>query len=341
MEIIIPAAGLSSRFPNMRPKYTLTEYSGVKMIDRAIESFVGQHPITIGVLEQHHQEFPIDQYLAKKYGNSVRVVVLKQLTKGPADTVRKIIEVAGLDPTQELLIKDCDSFFNHTIAPGNYICTSSIADHEVLKRLGSKSFVVANNQGIVTDIIEKQVVSDKFCVGGYKFDSIELFCRAFDAVSTQHVSEIFVSHVIQKCLEWNEVFAVKAVSNYVDVGTADDWFEHNDKSVIFCDIDGTIIQAQRPDELGTTPVPMVNAVQRLRQLEDAGHQLIFTTARYSEFHDQTVEMLQELGFKEFNLVTGLLNGARILINDYNDANPYPRATAINVRRDQDNLTDYL
>ena len=94
MEIIIPAAGLSSRFPNMRPKYTLTEYSGVKMIDRAIESFVGQHPITIGVLEQHHREFPIDQYLAKKYGNSVRVVVLKQLTKGPADTVRKLIEPA-------------------------------------------------------------------------------------------------------------------------------------------------------------------------------------------------------------------------------------------------------
>jgi hypothetical protein len=54
-----------------------------------------------------------------------------------------------------------------------------------------------------------------------------------------------------------------------------------------------------------------------------------------------VKMLQDLGFKKFNLITGLLNGARILVNDYNDANPYPRATAINVRRDQDNLTDYL
>jgi hypothetical protein len=341
MEIVIPAAGLSSRFPNMRPKYTLTEYSGVKMIDRAIESFVGQHSITIGVLERHHREFPIDQYLAKKYGDGVRVVVLKELTQGPADTVRKIIELAGLDPAQELLVKDCDSFFDHEITPGNYICTSGIAEHEVLKRLGSKSFVVANNQGIVTDIIEKQVVSDKFCVGGYKFDSVELFCRAFDAVSNQNVAEIFVSHVIQKCLEWNEVFTVKAVSDYVDVGTAEDWFEHNDKSVIFCDIDGTIVRAQSPDELGTTPVPLINAVCRLRQLEDDGHQLIFTTARYNEFYDQTVKMLQDLGFKKFNLITGLLNGARILVNDYNDANPYPRATAINVRRDQDNLTDYL
>ena len=29
MEIILPAAGLSTRFPNMRPKFTLTDYKGM------------------------------------------------------------------------------------------------------------------------------------------------------------------------------------------------------------------------------------------------------------------------------------------------------------------------
>jgi 2-C-methyl-D-erythritol 4-phosphate cytidylyltransferase len=36
MEIIIPAAGLSTRFPNMRPKYTLTDYTGKMMIEKSI-----------------------------------------------------------------------------------------------------------------------------------------------------------------------------------------------------------------------------------------------------------------------------------------------------------------
>ena len=34
MEIILPAAGLSTRFPNMRPKFTLTDYKGMMMFDR-------------------------------------------------------------------------------------------------------------------------------------------------------------------------------------------------------------------------------------------------------------------------------------------------------------------
>lgn len=38
---------------------------------------------------------------------------------------------------------------------------------------------------------------------------------------------------------------------------------------------------------------------------------------------------------------GLKNCKRILINDYNEANPYPRAIAINIKRDEDNIKDYL
>ena len=50
MEIIVPAAGLSTRFPNMRPKYTLTDYKGQMMFERAIEYYVGKYNVTIGVL---------------------------------------------------------------------------------------------------------------------------------------------------------------------------------------------------------------------------------------------------------------------------------------------------
>ena len=41
-----------------------------------------------------------------------------------------------------------------------------------------------------------------------------------------------------------QIFLEKQITNYVDVGTAEDWFEYNDRPVIFCDIDGTLIKAQ-------------------------------------------------------------------------------------------------
>ena len=40
------------------------------------------------------------------------------------------------------------------------------------------------------------------------------------------------------------IFLEKQITNYVDVGT-EDWFEYNDRRIIFCDIDGTLIKAQQ------------------------------------------------------------------------------------------------
>ena len=174
MEIIVPAAGLSTRFPNMRPKYTLTDFTGKMMFEKAIAPFLGKHSITIGMLKEHHDKYKTSEYIKQEYGDAVRVVILENQTSGPADTVYQILKELNLQD-EEILIKDCDSFFDHSYQEGNYVCVSEIQQHEILKRLASKSFIISNNQGIITSIIEKQVVSNKFCVGGYKFESAKLF----------------------------------------------------------------------------------------------------------------------------------------------------------------------
>ena len=82
-------------------------------------------------------------------------------------------------------------------------------------------------------------------------------------------------------------------------------------------------------------------IARIKEMIDAGSEIIFTTARPKNKDKRTAEILEQLGFKNFQLLSGLPNTKRILINDFNDANPYPRAVAINIRRDQDTLEDYL
>jgi len=342
MEIIVPAAGASTRFPDMKPKYLLYDYGHKMMIQRALEPYKG-HNITIGILKDHDAHHSASDYLRHEFDTSTKIVIMDKLTKGPADTVYQIIKNSiDIDLDAELFIKDCDSFFDHEMSEGNYICVSNIAQHDVLKKLSSKSFVIANEQGIITDIIEKNVVSDTFCVGGYKFASARIFCEAFEELKLH--TEIFVSDVIQRCLHKGEIFTEKLVSNYVDVGTAQDWFEYNDKPVIFCDIDGTLIESQ--GRVGgksfTSPiVPMRKTVDRLLEYQKNGAQFVFTTARPKDVERVTYSLLVTLGFRNFQLIMGLQNSRRILINDFNNSNPYPRATAINVERDKDQVANYL
>ena len=340
MEIIMPAAGLSTRFPNMRPKYILADFQGKYMFERSLESFIGKHNITIGILKEHNDQYNTAEYIKNEYGDSIQVVILETRTTGPADTVYQILKQAKLT-TEEFLIKDCDSFFDHDYQEGNYVCVSNIRDHEILKRLASKSFIVSNDQGIITSIIEKQVVSDKFCVGGYKFESADMFISAFEKLKDAHVKEIFVSHIIEECLNSGNIFKESAVTNYVDVGTAEEWFQYNDKAVIFCDIDGTLIKAQSRTEIGQPPVLLEKNIKRIKEMIANGSQIIFTTARHINTHAITEQMLTDLGFFDFKLISGLPNTKRVLINDYNEANPYPRAIAVNIKRDTDNLTDYI
>ena len=341
MEIIVPAAGLSTRFPGTRPKFTLTDYEGKSMLYRSLLPYLGKFSITVGILEIHEKEYDISNFIRSELGDQVRIVILPNPTQGPAHTVYEIIKRRNLSENTSILIKDCDSFFDHEILDGNYIVVTKIKKNSVLKQLAAKSFVISNDQGIVTDIIEKDVVSDTFCIGGYKFNRVKTFLQGYERLSA-NIREVFISHVIQNAILDKEIFIECVADNYVDVGTLDEWWDYNkDRSTIFCDIDGTIIHAQPKYRYHEDPVKLENNIQRLLELAEQGNDIIFTTARPKSAHEVTESMLKKLGFKNFVLISGLQNAKRILINDFNNANPYPRAISINLKRNTDNLKDYL
>ena len=350
MQVIVPAAGLSSRFPGTKPKYLLYSYDHRMMIRDAVEPFIGQYNITVGILKQHNELYNAEVFLRNEIPN-VNLVILDEPTSGPAETVFRIIEKAQLDHTNSVFIKDCDSFFNFEMdaitTKENFICTSRISDHSKLHNLSAKSFVRINEHGFVLDIAEKNVISDTFCVGGYKFESIKTFCAAFRSLghhSRENPKELFVSDVIEYMLESGYIFHNTPVTEYFDVGTLEAWNEYNDVPVIFCDIDGTLIEAQGrygPNNYYDTPKPIEGNYKELLRLQEKGVMIIFTTSREKKYMEVTKEMLHSLGFEDFTLLCGLFASKRILINDYNEANPYPRALAINIRRNSDTLKDLL
>ena len=77
MDIIVPCAGRSSRFPGMRPKYLLVDYSGQLMVERSIASIRKYGRIHIIILREHCYEYHAEQILRECFGDTVNIIILE------------------------------------------------------------------------------------------------------------------------------------------------------------------------------------------------------------------------------------------------------------------------
>ena len=88
--------------------------------------------------------------------------------------------------------------------------------------------------------------------------------------------------------------------HYVDVGTIEEWTKYNDKPVVFCDIDGTIIKTK--DFHDDAYEPIQGNVDALLKEQARGCKLVFVTARKKKYEQYTNEILTELGFVDYFLI---------------------------------------
>jgi hypothetical protein len=197
------------------------------MLYRAVEPFIGRHRITVGILQEHNEKYNVVESIKKEFNEQIDIVIIPVLTSGPAETVFTILCNANIDLNNEIFVKDCDSYFNHDKSYGNYICVSNIENYNTINKIHNKSFIIKSDQGIVTKIVEKQVVSNMFCVGGYKFSLGYDFKKAYEEIRFGNNQEVFISHVIQQLMLTGHVFQIKEVVDYADVGTLDDWVQYN------------------------------------------------------------------------------------------------------------------
>ena len=341
MEIIMPCAGLSTRFPNMRPKYLLSDYNNRLMIENAAKNFIDKYNITIAILEQHNEMFNAENKLRDAFGDKVKIVVLDKPTSGPADTVYQAIMNSEyfFTSVSPMLIKDCDGFYDTDLVDGNAIYVSKLSKNPDIRNAPAKSYTITNEQGIITSVVEKQIVSNSFCVGGYQFASIGEYVDTFEKLKDNATSEIFVSNIIDYMISNGTVFNEKEVENFIDVGTADDWFKFNNKPTYFCDIDGTIVKTK--DFHDDPYEPIQKNVDALLKEQARGCKLVFVTARKKRYEEYTNKMLTEMGFVNYVLVMETNHSRRVLINDYANSNPFPSAVALNLKRDSDDLGDMI
>jgi hypothetical protein len=342
MAIIVPCAGRSSRFPNTRPKYLLTMPDGRLMIEHALDHYELYYVDThIVILKEHDEQYGASKALKKALTRDwVHIHILDEETQGPADTVYQVTK--NLPNNEPVFIKDCDSFFHAPLRTDNHVCVADLRENLDVSKVASKSFVTQNEQGLIHNIVEKSVVSNYICVGGYGFKRALDYNRAFKELIYDG-EEVFVSHVIRWLLA-EQTFDSQKVSNYVDVGTIKEFLDFSQKrQTIFCDLDGTLFYNQSKyfeNSWENEPEPIYSAVDYMLTRQEEGATIIFVTSRSDEYSEVTEKKLKELGFTP-SVIYNLPHSPRVIVNDISTTNPYPSAQALNVPRDNDEFWSKL
>jgi hypothetical protein len=345
--LILPCAAPLPAPPARRPKWLLTAPNGELFVRTAADSVPGQQvgDIVVAFLREAEEAYHCTEAIRRAFDDRVRCVVLDERTAGPAETVRQVIDRAGL--SGPIAVKDSDSFLGLGALPDtSFLAVSDIRGRQRLSSPGRKSYVRLNEQGMVADVVEKNIVSNLISCGLYGFLDPAVFAAEFDRLVRQvgH-RRLFVSHVLSSAVLHGEVFLPVHATDFIDLETAEDLEDYRlDYATIVIDVDGVIFRNQSrffPPYWGDPVEPIQENIDHARALQARGAQLVFMTARPEMYRAVTAAALENAGLRAHALVMGCNHSARFLVNDFAQSNPYPSALAVNIERNRPTLSSLL
>ena len=269
------------------------------------------------------------------------IVLLPEQTDSQSETVYTFL--SGYDLDGFIFIKDSDGFYKCDVEERNQVAYFDLNDMDDINAR-TKSYVDLDVNDVVTNIVEKKVISSTFSSGGYGFADAKEFCKTFEKLQDMD-GECYISHIIFEMMLSGSTFYGTKTTDFKDWGTLDAWNKYKSQyKCLFVDIDGTLITNSShhfPPYIGSGE-PIENNIDFLAELHEQGKtKIILTTSRPEKYRQLTVMELQTKGVPYDELVMSLPHCQRVIINDFARSNPYPSCKAINIPRNTDELKDYF
>lgn len=346
--LIVPAAGKSSRFSVTRPKWALTLANGDLIIEQVLKTLdLSQFTRAFVVVRQGQIDsftsFETLSRILKNIDEKISLLILSNETQSQSETVYEALKAENIEGS--FFVKDADNLFAVEWGGNDALCCIDL--HEYTSVIAAnKSFVLRDPLGNLAEIIEKNIVSNEICCGGYGFSSTSAFIKSFEKLHSVPItqSELFMSLIVQDLVYDGAQFEIINAVDYVDIGTQADYDKLKKKAItIFCDIDGVIcFNGSKFGATGWhTDIIKENVDALLHLQRNTELCLIITTSRPESKVEYLKEILADLGLEVRAWLTDLPHSKRLLINDFASSNNYPTADAINLPRDSISLFDYL
>lgn len=352
MELIIPAAGKSTRFSVGKPKWQLQHPTGQTMLEKSISGFSSFDcfdKVSIITTKDHLTNFNqtrVQENIEKLTGLECRFHIIHNQTNSVVETLSAYLELAETD--EPFLVKDCDNFVG--IEASLLKENSNVVVYADLQKFPdvsapNKSFVELGAGGIVENIVEKRVVSELFSVGVTKFNSKSDFLAGARLISGVS-GETYVSDVIRSVMNLGADFFGVEATGYEDWGTLEKWRDlRNSFGTVLIKIEGLVFESVdrtsvEPDWNSFSPIS--SNVGSLLEMEDSGRAtLVFLSSRPESSRSLIADNLVKLGFSGPRLLLDLPDAQGVLISCFSQESVYPSARAISLELNRDNLKAHL
>ncbi|KAJ2992341.1 hypothetical protein HDV02_003141 [Globomyces sp. JEL0801] len=263
-------------------------------------------------------DLQVQAQLRKTYPTlTIKLIPLIFDTCGAAETLFIVCQsMNATELARKTVTLNCDTIYFDDILSSIKRLPSKVSacvhfddDHE----MAVYSYISIDESGRITDIKEKQPISNKANSGAYVFGSASLLKRYSGALLSQkveegYIGEYYTSAIILKMIQDGFLFLGIEInkSDFHSVATPDklDQFLHfikGDQNIVtprrFCfDLDGTLVTMPKVVDDYTTCEPIIHNIQLVRELHKAGHHIIIQTARRMKTHGGNIgSVLKDIG----------------------------------------------
>lgn len=220
MKLVMPMAGLGSRFDTDTPK-PLIDVGGVPMFVASERSIGLEFSERIFITRLEHQLTDT----VHQYYPDARVIEIDYLTEGTAQTVLLAREyICG----SELFVANCDQIIDWNPLQALHIwtgCEGGIATFSCPERDTKWSYAEHDLTGSVKRVAEKDPISETATVGYYYWRDGELFCRSADQMiaADQRVNgEFYTCPTYNWLIDAGGIVRIAPVKSMQGIGTPED-----------------------------------------------------------------------------------------------------------------------
>lgn len=232
LHLIMPMGGKGSRFSKYGYEFPkpLLEINGKPFFywaTQSIAKFIDLQDIIFVVLREHVEKYEIDRKIKEYYPEAV-VHVIPEVLNGAVLTCMEGIEEVKDDAP--VLFNDCDHIFRCSSFE-KFINDGQLegVDGALLTFPSDSpkySFLRLNEEGDVTETVEKEVISNQAICGCYYFANKEVFIQASERYLNQcNYQEFFVSGVYNIMAEEGKIIKPFQTDFHVPFGVPEEYEE--------------------------------------------------------------------------------------------------------------------
>jgi len=229
MKILIPMAGEGSRFANEGYTFPkpLIDVLGKPMIQTVVENLDFDAEYIFLVRKKHLEEYSgIENTLNRITNNRAKIVTVDQLTEGAACTT--LLAEHLIDYDEDLLIANSDQWVNYESRNFSILKDMTGVDGIVFtfEAVHPKwSFVRTNSRNVITEVAEKNPISNIATCGIYWYRSGKDYVKYAKQMIENDVrvnNEFYVAPVYNEFIDDGKTIVPFQVSEMWGLGTPED-----------------------------------------------------------------------------------------------------------------------